>query len=169
MAGHGGYEVRIATERDAARVSALVHESFSTLAAKDWSPAAQECFLAEVSSVEQMARKIADSAFSAVAVAGAEVVGFILMPAPAVLGMLFVHSAWLRRGIATALWEAARAHIETHFPEVKTVELNSTPYATLAYRALGFVPISREFEQAGCRATRMACWLPARGLNAGLD
>jgi hypothetical protein len=37
-----------------------------------------------------------------------------------------------------------------------------------AYRAMGFVPISGEFEKAGCRATRMACWLPARGLDASL-
>jgi len=75
-------------------------------------------------------------------------------------------SRWLEHeGDLPAVAKAIRALD----PEVKTVELNSTPYATLAYRALGFVPISREFEQAGCRATRMACWLPARGLNAGLD
>jgi Acetyltransferase (GNAT) domain len=51
---------------------------------------------------------------------------------------------------------------------VKTVELNSTPRAVEFYLALGFVPISAEFARGGARATRMACWLPARALGAEL-
>jgi predicted GNAT family N-acyltransferase len=80
--------------------------------------------------------------------------------------MLFVEPASLRQGVARALWEHARAYVETHHPEVTTVELNSTPYALQFYRSVGFVPISREFNRGGCRATRMACWLPARSLAA---
>ena len=49
------------------------------------------------------------------------------------------------------------------------MELNSTPYAIEFYRALGFVPISAEFVRDGARATRMACWLPARALGAELQ
>jgi predicted GNAT family N-acyltransferase len=95
-------------------------------------------------------------------------VGFILMPKPSLLGMLFVHPSSLRLGIGKQLWEQARAHVEVSFPEVKTVELNSTPYALHFYRSIGFVPISAEFQRGGCRATRMACWLPARALGAAL-
>jgi ribosomal protein S18 acetylase RimI-like enzyme len=80
--------------------------------------------------------------------------------------MLFVHPRYLRRGIGRALWEQARAFIEETYPETKTVELNSNPYALKFYRSLGFVPISTEFIKGGCRATRMACWLPARALGA---
>jgi GNAT superfamily N-acetyltransferase len=80
--------------------------------------------------------------------------------------LLFVHPGHLRKGVAGRLWEAARSHIEAVHPETKTVELNSTPHAFRAYRALGFVPISTAFVRRGCRVTRMACWLPARALGA---
>jgi len=44
-------------------------------------------------------------------------------------------------------------------------ELNATPYSIRFYRKLGFVPISSEFTLRGCRATRMALWLPAEKLG----
>ena len=94
--------------------------------------------------------------------------GFLLMPTPALLGMLFVHPDWLRRGVGRELWETARQYVEGNQKSVRTVELNATPYAVPFYLSLGFMPISKEFKQAGCRATRMACWLPARALEAGL-
>jgi hypothetical protein len=50
---------------------------------------------------------------------------------------------------------AVRAHVEERYPEVKTVELNSTPYAVSAYRAWGFFPISEPFRRAGAAAIRM--------------
>jgi GNAT superfamily N-acetyltransferase len=106
------------------------------------------------------------AALSFGAFTGEQIIGVLLMPTPNILGMLFVHPAWLRRGIAKSLWEHARAEIERTFPTVKTIELNSTPYAIDFYRSAGFVPISAEFELGGCRATRMACWLPARTLGA---
>ena len=95
-----------------------------------------------------------------------QTVGFILLPRPSLLSMLFVHPQHLRQGIARRLWEAARSHIEGAFSEIKTIELNSTPYAFNAYRALGFHPISAQFTRRGAKATRMACWLPARALGA---
>ena len=58
--------------------------------------------------------------------------------------------------------------VQTRFPEVKTIELNALPYALAFYRSIGFVPISREFESKGFRATRMACWLAAQTLCAEL-
>lgn len=95
-------------------------------------------------------------------------VGFLLMPTPILLGMLFVHPSRLRQGIGTRLWECARTRLESEFPEARTVELNSTPYAVDFYRALGFVPIFAEYARGRARATRMACWLPARALGAEL-
>jgi GNAT superfamily N-acetyltransferase len=146
-------------------VSRLVHASFSELAAGDWEPSASERLLSETSP-EEMAALLEAPAFAAAEVWAEQFVGFILMPRPALLSMLFVHPQHLRQGVARRLWEAARAHIEVAFPEVKTVELNATPYAFNAYRALGFFPISNQFTRRGCKITRMACWLPARGLGA---
>jgi hypothetical protein len=46
--------------------------------------------------------------------------------------MLFVHHAQLGKGIGARLWEAARLHVDSHHPDVKTVELNASPYAVTA-------------------------------------
>jgi len=157
-------EIVPATPELADRISALVHLSFNELAAVDWDPDARQVFLGE-SSPASIAAALQQPAFAAVETEGGEFTGFILMRKPSLLGMLFVHPRHLRKGVARRLWEAARSHIETAHPDVKTVELNATPYAFKAYRALGFVPISTEFTRGGCRATRMACWLPARALG----
>jgi len=158
-------DIRAVTEGQASAASAVVHASFTALAAADWEPQAQQVFLTE-SSPETLAEKLKVAAYAAGAFASAQMVGFLLMPTPALLGMLFVHPEWLRRGIARALWEKARTHIESAIPAVKTIELNATPYSLEFYRSIGFVPISAEFRREGCRATRMACWLPARALGA---
>jgi ribosomal protein S18 acetylase RimI-like enzyme len=158
------YPTRTVGQADVEAVSALVQLSFKELAAPDWEPNAREVFLAESSPTSMRA---APKPVYALAAFDAEhPVGFILMPTPAFLGLLFVHPQYLRRGIGRALWDQARAFIEETYPDTQTVETNSTPYAFRFYRAIGFVPISSEFIKGGCRATRMACWLPARSLGA---
>ena len=157
--------VTLVTQDMAERVSALVHKSFIELCAPDWEPDATRVFLEETSPLP-MSVALQQPAFAAIESAGDEPIGFLLMPRPPLLSLLFVHPDHLRKGVAARLWEAARGHIEATHPETKTVELNSTPYAFRAYRALGFFPISTEFVRRGCRVTRMACWLPARALGA---
>jgi len=142
-----------------------VRSSFTALAAIDWEPSACEFFLGE-SSEQALREKIAIAAFAAGAFDGERMVGFVLMPKPTLLGMLFVEPDSLRQGVARSLWEHARTYVEAHHSDVTTVELNSTPYALEFYLSVGFVPISREFNRGGCRATRMACSLPARSLAA---
>jgi len=155
--------IRDATIDDAPIVSALIHESFNQFVAPDWEPRACEAFLNQTSE-ESLAAKISQSTYAAVALVSTEIVGVIHMPSPALINLLFVRPNWLRRGVASQLWEAARGHVEAHHPTVKTVELNSTPYAFAAYRALGFYPISEPLRLGGGLATRMACWLPGRSL-----
>ena len=157
--------IRKVVESEAIAASALVSVSFMALAANDWEAKAQTTFLEEASP-EQMQRKLDLAACALGAYAQGNLIGLLLMPRPAVLEMLFVHPEHLRQGLARSLWERARTEVESSFPAVKTVELNSTPYALRFYRAIGFAPISSEFVVSGCRATRMACWLPARALGA---
>ena len=157
--------IRIAAADDAEAASALVHLSFGEVAAGDWQPEAVRTFFAE-SSPSVLREKLQSPAYAAVAQVSDSLVGFVLMTNPSLLGMLFVHPQHLRQGIGRALWESARAHIESAFPQERTVELNATPHSVAFYQSLGFVPISTEFELKGARATRMACWLPARSLGA---
>ena len=157
--------IRAATGEDADAASALVHASFHALAAADWQAEAVETFVRE-SSPDGIRARLATAAYAAVAHAGDAMVGFLLMPRPALLGMLFVEPRHARQGVGRALWEAARAQVQNAFPDTGTVELNATPYAYAFYRALGFAPISSEYRFHGTRATRMACWLRARELQA---
>jgi GNAT superfamily N-acetyltransferase len=157
--------IRALQPSDVEAASALVHRSFMELAAADWEPQARQVFLTE-SSPQSLSKGLASAAYAAAAFSGDQLAGVIGMPSPSLLSLLFVHPSRLRRGIGRALWEGARSHIETSFPEVKTIEVNSTPFALPFYRSIGFMPISAEFVRDGCRATRMACWLPARALGA---
>jgi GNAT superfamily N-acetyltransferase len=158
-------EIRLVCEPDAEAMSALVVESFLGPASEGWEPKAIQVLLAEAS-VASLRQKLRQPAFAAGAFAGQQAVGFVLVSVPSVLAMLFVHPQYLRRGVGSELWEAARSHIEAEFPQTRTVELNSTRFALPFYLRAGFVPISAEWHRAGCRATRMACWLPARALGA---
>lgn len=157
--------IRPALVADAASASDLVQRSFRALVAADWEPHAQARFIEEASAAA-LERAVREAAFAAVACKEQVIAGFVLMPKPTVLGMLFVDPRWLRRGIGRALWERARSHIAAAFSEISTVQVNATPYATPFYRALGFMPISAPYIHDGCRITRMACWLPARPLGA---
>lgn len=159
------YEIRSLTSAHAADASAVIHESFLALAAAAWRPDARSLFL-EATAPASLQYKVSTMTFAAGAFSEGGIAGVILMPSPSLLGLLFVRPRWLRMGIGQALWESARAHTETRFPEVHTVELNATPYAVRFYESVGFVPISPEFERDGQRAIRMACWLPARALGA---
>ena len=149
---------RPAEPEDARETSTLVRTSFQAVASRDWAPEAVARFLHE-NSEEEVRRRLQAATLSILATAGATACGFILMPIPSTIGMLFVHPSWLRRGIGRALVTAARMHVESMHRDVSAIELNSSPYALRFYHTLGFVAISRPFELSGAKATRMACWL----------
>jgi len=159
--------VRSAGTGDAAAAASVISVSFRHGAGASWSAEAAETFLRETSP-PALRGKIESASFAAVAEVAEQIVGFALMPRPTLLGMLFVHPEYLRKGVGRALWTAARADVESRDPEVRTIELNATSSSLPFYRRLGFVPISREFVRKGARATRMALWLPARALGAEL-
>ena len=156
-----------ASQVDAEAASELIHASFTAVAAVDWEVSARTKFLQE-SAPQAIAAAIASAAVALVASTAGRTVGFLLMPSPRLLALLFVHPEALRTGIGSCLWERARSAIEVAHPEVQTVELNATPNSVPFYCTLGFVPISKEFAHHGCRATRMACWLPARSRNCSV-
>jgi GNAT superfamily N-acetyltransferase len=167
MAEEMGYEIRSLTSADAEEASAVVQESFLALAAANWHPDARTVFLTTTAPAP-LQKKLATMTLATGAFSEGGMAGVIIMPSPNLLGLFFVRPRWLRLGIGRALWESVRAQIETRFPEVNTVELNATPYSVPFYKSVGFVPISAEFERDGQRATRMACWLPARALGASV-
>jgi predicted N-acetyltransferase YhbS len=160
--------IRTASTDDAVAISQLVHRSFRAHVGPDWDKEAHESFYRETTS-EKLAARVADSTFAAVYEEDGRIVGVILLPRPNLVQLCFVATTHLRRGIGSLLWGAARAHLEANLPEVKTVELNASPYAVEAYKAMGFFPISKQYRRRGWVATRMACWLPDRDLRGASD
>lgn len=160
-------DIRPLAASDAEAMSALGIASFERFVAPDWEPAACEVYARETTPAV-LAGKLRNGAYALGAYIDAELVGFVLMPRPGLIQMFFVAPDRVRLGIGRALWEAVRAHLEGQCPEIRTVELNASPYALDFYRSLGFVPISAQFLQDGFRATRMACWLPARHMGVEL-
>jgi GNAT superfamily N-acetyltransferase len=158
--------VRRATANDAPAIAELVHAGFTAHVAPDWESSAQQSFLRDTTA-EKFEAVIAQATFVAVYEERSQVLGVIALPRPTLVQLLFVAPSHLRRGIGRALWEAGRSHLEEQHPEITTVELNSSPYAVAAYKALGFFPISKPFRRRGALATRMACWLPGRALEQG--
>ena len=156
--------IRSASPSDASAISQLVQSSFRAFVAPDWEEEAQNSFYSETTP-EKLAARLAESTFAAVYQEDAKVIGVILLPRPNLVQLCFVATTHLRRGIGGALWESARTHLETNLPECKTVELNASPYAVEAYKAMGFFPISKQYRRRGWVATRMACWLPGRALE----
>lgn len=156
--------LRQASVDDAVAISNLVQAGFIEHVAPDWELCARRDFLNDTSA-EKLAARIAEATFVAVYEDDGQILGVISLPRPTLVQLFFVASSHLRTGVGRALWEDARAHLEELYPEVNTVELNSTPYALPAYKALGFFPISEPFRRRGAVATRMACWLPGRALD----
>ena len=124
---------------------------------------AGESFIVETSA-EKLATAICDASFVAVCEDQGQMLGVIAMPRPTLVQLFFVAPGHLGQGIGKSLWEAARTHVEENYPDVKTIELNSSPFAVPAYKALGFFPISEPFRRKGALAIRMACWLPGQAL-----
>ena len=155
---------RDAEAADASAVSELVQAGFIEYVAPDWDSSAQRAFL-EDTGAAQMASLISEASVCLVGEQQRRLVGVIFLPRPTLVQLFFVAPGHLRLGIGKALWNAARTRLEQQHPEVKTVELNSSPYALDAYRALGFFPISKPFRRKGAVATRMACWLPGKALE----
>jgi GNAT superfamily N-acetyltransferase len=157
-------QVRHALMEDAPRISKLVQAGFVERIASDWESSAQQHFMAETEA-DKLAPKIAASALCLVCECDARLLGVVLLPRPTTVQLFFVASAHLGTGIGRTLWNAVRVQLAEKHPEVRTVELNSSPYALRAYKALGFFPISKPYRYKGAVATRMACWLPGKAFE----
>jgi len=158
--------LREAKADDASAISELVQAGFIEHIAPDWESSAQRSFL-EDTGADRMASLVSEAAVCLVCEQQGRLVGVIFLPRPTLVQLFFVAPGHLRQGIGQALWSAVRIRLEQQHPEVKTVELNSSPFALNAYKALGFFPISKPFRRKGAIATRMACWLPGKALEEG--
>jgi GNAT superfamily N-acetyltransferase len=131
--------VRSARAEDAEAISALITSLAHHGLADPDDPGAAAAFFATITP-EALARNLADERFRYhVADADGALAGVIGMRDVAHLYHLFVAEPFRGRGIATRLWETARAEaVARGDPDGFTV--NATRYAIPVYERLGFVP-----------------------------
>jgi GNAT superfamily N-acetyltransferase len=161
------YSSEVDSDFDVEEASSLVQASFLNFIAQDWSESAIAEFLTDTSPI-RLRTKITSSAYFGATYSDNALAGLILLTRPSFVQMLFVAPDRVRDGVGRYTWEKARVELEEKFPESKTIELNASPYSVPFYESLGFARLSEEYLFQGCRATRMACWLPAAQLAAEL-
>jgi GNAT superfamily N-acetyltransferase len=148
---------RRVTEANVEAASALVQRSFNEFVAASWEPHAREVFLADTLP-SALGVTLGSAAYAAATFAGEEMVGFLLMRTPNVLGMLFVHPQWLRRGVGRALWGG------TNTRRIWTPSSSNDRAQLLAIRAV-LLPFHWVYPPlGGIRARRLSCH--ANGLLA---
>ncbi len=157
--------IQTAKSDDAEEVSNLVLRSFAEFASPHWEPEACQWFQ-KMNCASELVGKIHNAAHSSIALVNNAIVGFLLMPKPTLLGMLFIHPNEIRNGVGNAMWIHTCKALRSEFPTVSTVELNATPNAISFYTDIGFIPVSDMCLQNGCRVMRMSCRLPVKDIEA---
>lgn len=125
--------LRPAVGADFPALALLLHDLAVHYITPDMAPEVAATFLRENDEAALLAYRERGHRFR-IATTEGEIVGFIALRPPSHLFHLFVAERWQRRGVARALWDAARAEAgpQTQFT------VNSSPYAVRAYEALGF-------------------------------
>jgi ribosomal protein S18 acetylase RimI-like enzyme len=85
-------------------------------------------------------------------------VGYVYLSKPHLIALVAVHPDYQRKGVASALLDAALEHLDQSRSDVSVVEVSSTDYSAPFYLAKGFYPISPVLTFEGCRFTRMGFW-----------
>lgn len=86
---------------------------------------------------------------------GDMIVGVIATRDVSHIALLFVDKAYHKQGIARQLFQFVLTEIKQH-PDIRSITVNSSPYAVEAYERLGFVRAGEQQEQNGILFIPMA-------------
>lgn len=93
--------------------------------------------------------------FILVAVSAGRIVGMIDVKANYHISIFFVEPSCMGKGIGRGLLTRAITLCQKEKPNLKAIEVHSSPWAVPVYCKLGFSPDGPEQEQHGIRYTRM--------------
>lgn len=151
-------EVRPIGAGEETAVCELVCRVFDEHVAPEHGAEGRATFRAYAASPEALATRLAGGHLCLVAARGRVLVGAVEMRPPSHVALLFVETAFHRRGIARRLFEAALA---AYCPEAREVTVNSSLHAVRAYERLGFRRIGSTVSRDGISYAPMVRLCPA--------
>jgi ribosomal protein S18 acetylase RimI-like enzyme len=133
---------------DAPAVSDLVLRTFRTFIAPGYRTEGVQAFtgFAQPQTIQD---RLKLGALGFVSIVDDCIVGMIEMRNLSHVTLLFVDSAWQRRGISRELLRLGIEICRQRNPELREVTVNSSPYAVEVYRRLGFVPTNAQQDTNG--------------------
>ncbi|MBU1241433.1 GNAT family N-acetyltransferase [Myxococcota bacterium] len=147
------------TEKHVARAVKLVLSVFDSLVAPDCSAEGIDEFRSFVN-VPSMKARLRDGNIMLVAREGRKLVGVIEIRSKNHISLFFVAPSHQRRGIARALFQRAVALSRSRHKHITQITVNAALKAVVAYKALGFTPISGIMNQNGITYRPMAHTIP---------
>lgn len=134
--------------QDTDAVAAMILGSFEQFIAPDLSEEGRQAIREFISAAALIERQ-ATGSLILLALDGAAVAGIIEIRDDSHLSLLFVATAYHRRGIARAMLDLALSQTLERNPTLTRLTVNSSPYAVGAYHHLGFATDGDRFERNG--------------------
>jgi GNAT superfamily N-acetyltransferase len=141
---------RLLQPDEAAAATALVRRVFDDFVAPGYSQIGVAEFY-RYADPDALTARQNNNHFTLVCLDGERMVGMIEMRANEHIALLFVDPAYQRRGIAAVLWGRALQICRENNPNLKTVTVNSSPFAVPVYARFGFKSLSGKVEKNGFR------------------
>lgn len=146
--------IRPAAAADSEQVAAMIAEVFRVYNANSMQPEGRAEFL-EFIRPENINMRLAAGACMLVADVEGSIAGVIEVRIYSHIALLFTARHYQRRGVATALLQAAVACCQEKRPQLRGITVNSSAYAVPVYENLGFIILSKEQVKHGVRYTPM--------------
>ncbi len=141
------------------RVAEMIARVFDEFIAPEYSEEGVQEFL-KYASADGLRERLQNNHFTLLATEQDRIVGMIEVRNTHHISMLFVDKAYQRQGISRTLLDKALTICRDKRPDLKTVTVNSSPYAVPIYQRLGFRALEPEKVVHGIRFVPMALELP---------
>ena len=138
--------------------SNFVGKVFDEFVAKDYSLQGNATFH-DFIRVEEIRKRFWNGNFYLVYEIDGQIAGAVELRDRKHICLLFVDAEHQRKGIATRLFSEVKAYITSKDPEIKAIEVNSSPYAKDIYKKLGFTEKSDLKEQNGIKYYELEYYL----------
>ena len=149
---------RFMRQGEEGRVCALVERVFNEFVAPDYSPEGVEEFFKFADSAA-LRERAGEHRIVLLAEEGTELAGVLEARDCSHISLLFVERKFLRKGIATELVRLAIRECRKRLPDLRSVTVNSSPFAVPAYRKMGFLETGPSREVSGIIFVPMVCAL----------